>query len=199
VATRRPSTGVLVSLLLAGLVASVATAVVGFVLADIYRPQASGGFVTRAPEQVRRSVRWSDRHLWAGVASVVLSAVAAGAAAWRRSLLALACAVVAGSMGLVTLFTRELVAWDQLALESVTVGSDVTGYWTAAFGEDVLFVLVGGSEASQAAYGVILLVHLGAPVTGAAVLLTAAVTVLRARPGDRGATPVETHAGTAVA
>jgi len=190
---------VLVSLLVAGVLMAVVTAVAGFVLADVYRPGAPGGFVAHAPGQVRRSVQWSDRHFWAGVAFLVLSAASAGVAAWRRSLLAMACAVVAGSMALVTLFTRELVAWEQLALRSVTVSSDVTGYWTAAFGDDVLFVLVGGSEVSTGAYGALLLLHLGAPLIGAASLLTAAVAVLRARPGDRGATPVGTHAGTAAA
>ena len=70
-------------------------------------------------------------------------------------------------MSLVTVISRPAVEWDQLALSSVTVDSDIDGYWTAAFGDDVLFVLIGDVEVSQGDYGAVLVAHLAAPfVTG---------------------------------
>ena len=176
--TRRSGGDALVALLVVGAVAAVVTAVAGVVLADVYRPGHD------AP----RSDRWRDWQLWAGVACVLASLLAGVVAVRRRRLFVVACAGVAVLAALVTISTQELVAWDQLALRSVTVGTDVDGYWTAAFGGDVVFVLVGGSEVSQTTYAAV--VHLAAPVLGAAALVTAAVAVRRARAVEAAPAPV---------
>jgi hypothetical protein len=111
--------------------------------------------------------------------------VVVGMAARRRSVLVAAGAGGAALCVLVALVTSELVAWDQLGLSSVTVGTDISGYWTAAFGDDVRFVLVGGTEVSTGTYAAVLLVHLAAPVLGAMALIGAAVAARRTPPVER--------------
>jgi hypothetical protein len=161
----------LVGLLAVAAVAAVATAVLGLVLADVYRPQGQS------------SATWRDWHLATGVAMFLTSAAAGILGLVRRSALLSVCAAAATAAAVVTLVTRPLVAWDQLALRAVTVGTDVSGYWPAAFDDEVLFVLVGGAEASPGEYAVALVLHLGVPVLGAVALLVA--TAAAARSGRR--------------
>jgi len=96
-------------------------------------------------------------------------------------------------MSVVTMITRPLVEWDQLALRAVTVGSDVDGYWTAAFGDDVRFVLTRSTEVSQREYGAVLITHLAAPVVAAIALLIVGAVVRRVPAervtGEAGSTP----------
>ena len=193
--TSRSGNDILVAVLIVGLVAGVIAAAAGLVLAGIYRPHPPGGFLNRPPSEFRWTDRWRDVQLWAAVASFFASLLALALAARRRALSAAVLAGVAVLTAAVTLVTRELVAWDQLALRSVTVGTDVHGFWTAAFGGDVRFVLVEGSEVSQATYRAVLLVHLAAPVIGAIALLLAALAVRRAHPADVSPAPSETYAG----
>jgi hypothetical protein len=149
-------------------VAAVATAALGFVLADVYRPQDQGG-------------AWRNTHLVVSVAFLVGSATAAVVGVVsvtdgrrpRVPVLVPVCALVATVAAAVTLLTRSLVAWDFLGLRSVTVGTDVSGYWTPAFDDEVVIVLVGATEATPGEYAVALLAHLAAPVLGAAALVVA--------------------------
>lgn len=69
---------------------------------------------------------------------------------------------------------------------SVTDGSDSDGYWTAAFGDHVRFVIADGTEISQGEYAASLLMHLGAPVLGAATLTFVAMGLLRQSESSRG-------------
>ena len=46
-------------------------------------------------------------------------------------------------------FTGYLLPWDQLALYAVTVRTDMRGLVTAAFDDEVKFVLIGGVEIGQ--------------------------------------------------
>lgn len=193
--TRRPGSAVLMAALVTGFVAGLIAAAAGLVLADLYRPHPQAGFIARVPSELRQSDRWRDWHLWADVACFFASLLALALAARCRSLIVAICAAVAVLTAAVTLVTRELVAWDQLALRSVTAGTDLSGYWPAAFGDDVVFVLVDGSEVSQTTYAAVLLVHLAAPVLGAVALLTAAIAVRRAPPEDRAPEPVAPYAG----
>lgn len=169
---------------------AVAVGVVGFVLADIYRPHAPRAVIAELPGPVRRSDRWTDWHRIASAVLVVTAAVSLALAVAcvvgaggvvRRKVLVISAAVLAVVMSVVTVITRPLVEWDQLALSSVTVGSDVDGYWTAAFGGDVRFVLLGNTEVSQGEYGAVLAIHLAAPVVAAIALLFLGAVVGRAR------------------
>ena len=57
-------------------------------------------------------------------------------------------------------FPGYLLPWDQLGLWAVTVGTnDIDGAWFAAFSRDVRFILIGGTEVTQGAYRLWLLVH----------------------------------------
>jgi nitric oxide reductase large subunit len=134
-----------------GVAAALVATVAGLVLADTYRPHAPGFPVAELADPLRRSDQWTDWHriigavlVVAAVASLalVVALAARGKAAGRRKVLLIGAAAVAALTSAVTVITRPLVEWDQLALWSVTVGSDIDGYWTAAFGEDVRFVLV---------------------------------------------------------
>jgi hypothetical protein len=157
----------LVGVLATAAVAAVATAALGFVLADLYRPQGQS------------SATWRDWHLAAGVLFLLASASAAVVGLVRRAVLAAVCALVATVAALATLLTSPIVAWDLVGVRSVTVVTDVSGYWPAALDDEVVLVINGATELSPGEYAVALAVHLGAPVLGAAALVLATVVAAR--------------------
>ena len=72
-----------------------------------------------------------------------------------------------------TSFTGYLLPWDQLALRAVTIGSHFNGMWSAAFSDNIRFVLMGNSEITQSTLRTWFLVHafvLG-PALGAGLVL----------------------------
>ena len=56
-------------------------------------------------------------------------------------------------------YTGLLLPWDQLALWAVTVGTDYQGMLSAAFSDEVRFVLIDGVEISQTTLRMWFLVH----------------------------------------
>jgi quinol-cytochrome oxidoreductase complex cytochrome b subunit len=60
--------------------------------------------------------------------------------------------------GVAAWFTGSFLAWDQLALWSVTAGTNFTGA-RAVFRDEVKFVLVGTQEISPGSYATILAIH----------------------------------------
>jgi hypothetical protein len=168
-------------------VAAGVTAYAGAVLARTYRPARPGTPVYLLSPHAARSVVWVDRHRVASLLLLVLVVVAALLVTWvvvagraRWGTTTMVAVVMAAVAALATVVTRELVLFDQLALRQVTVGTDVAGYWTAAFDDEVLFALVDGAQVSQQAYATARLVHLAAPVVAAAALLVVAVGLVRA-------------------
>lgn len=185
-----------------GLATALVATVAGLVLADIYRPHAPGVPSAELPSALRRSDRWTDWHRISSAALVIAATVVLAlvvalvirgqVGGRRRNALLLGAAAVATLMSVVTVLTRPLVEWDQLAIWAVTVGSDIDGYWTAAFGGDVRFVLMGNTEVPQGEYGAVLIVHLVAPAIAAMALVVLGVTLVRRRGHD-----VQTEVGTA--
>lgn len=180
-----------------GISAAAATALVGFVLADVYRPTSPGLVSADLSDTLRQSGRWSDWHRLLSttlvvVAAVNLALVAAFVARAQGSVsrkgLLIAVAVVTLGMSVATAITTPLVQWDQLALLAVTVGTDVDGYWHAAFGDGVQFVLIGSTEVAQGDYAVALVAHMAAPVVSAVGFAVAAAVIRagRASPADGG-------------
>lgn len=161
-----------------GAVSAGITLVAGLVLADSYGPHAPGAEVFLLPRQVRDSDRWSDWHLAASVVFVI-AAIALLLVTWllrrrqTRTRTLLAMSAVGAAAAVVVLWTRPMVHWDQLALWAVAVGTNVSGYWYAAFDDGVRFVLIDGSEVSQGQYAPALIVHLVAPAVGLVVLIGA--------------------------
>lgn len=157
----------------AGAAAALVTAVAGFVLAESYRPGPS-------------AVAASD---WHRVGSVVLLASAVIGLALQFALAARGgvrrTAVVTSAVVLVlaalVVATKSRVEWDQIGLWAVVPNLDLSGYWTAAFGDEARFVLADGRELSQGAYATGLLVHLTAPVLCGALLLWEATKARGAR------------------
>ena len=156
----------------AALLCAVGTASAGIVLAGSYRPHAPGAEMALLPSGVRRSAAWVDWYVIGSSSMLVFAAVVVGVvvglrfsrpavSSGRAAMVASAVTVIAA---VVTVATRPLVQWDQLALWAVTTGSDVDGYWYAAFGDGVRFVLLGGRGLSQGRYAATLVVHLIAPV-----------------------------------
>jgi quinol-cytochrome oxidoreductase complex cytochrome b subunit len=100
---------------------------------------------------------------------------------WRKG----RAAVVAGPglaiLALAASFTGYLLPWDQLALWSVTVGSDLRGY-PAAFGGRVQFVLIGGSAITKATLWRWFIVH---TVVLSSLLILALVIAWHPRPVTR--------------
>ena len=170
-----------------GLVTAAATAGAGIVLAVTYRPHLPQGFGLAVSPEAVRSDQWSDLHLWAGLglmasAAIVLALLALSALGGRwlaRPLPMLSASMVAAVTAGLTLVTRSLVEWEQLALSAVTVGTNLAGYWTAAFGSGVEFVLVDGTEVSQGTYAVALVGHLAAPVVSGIALVAVGMMLLR--------------------
>jgi hypothetical protein len=169
----------------------------GVVLADIYRPHAPDAELALPPTGARRSDSWSD---WHQRVTVIFLLTATGVFVLveffvlrSTRLVGRRAVVVVGSASsataaLVTLVTRRLVEWDQLALTQVAPGSHIYGYWVAAFGDDVRFVLIGNTEVSQAHYALAVLTHLSAPMIGAVALVAVGSALFgssRATPDER--------------
>jgi hypothetical protein len=182
--------GALVVVAFAGVVTALAVTIVGIVLADVYRPHAPGVSAAELPDAIRRSDQLVDWHRFGSVVLVVTAVVcfvlvvaltARMSASARRKGLLIGAAAFAVVMSAVTMLTQPLVEWDQLALWAVTVESEIDGYWTAAFGGEVRFVLRGTTEVSQSEYAAVLVVHLAAPAIAAVVLLFVGAAFGRAR------------------
>jgi quinol-cytochrome oxidoreductase complex cytochrome b subunit len=92
--------------------------------------------------------------------------------------------VVAGTGVLVTAlaasFTGYLLPWDQLALWSVTVGSDIRGA-QATFRSEVKYILIGSREVSPSTYRFWAASHV---VLGVLVAATVVLVWLRSRARD---------------
>lgn len=174
------------ALIVIGLVAAVAAAWSGAVLADVYRPHAAGVELTDpGSRRVDVCTAWHLRATWVFLAAAIgcLAAVAwlVMRAALHRAVRVVAPAglLVASTAAVVILLTQRLVAYQQLALRSVTTGSHIQGYWFAAFDQDVLYLLVDGVEVAQDEYAPVLVAHLAAPVIGAIALVISGSALLR--------------------
>jgi cytochrome b6 len=142
-----------------------ALAATGVWLTFNYRPQASDAFPELAPPTGDLVVQ--DVHRWLAVALIPTVVAALGLVAtlllrqaprWRWRHVLLPIALVAA---LVASFTGFALPWDQLALESVTVGRRVAGYdwiWRAEPG--VRFVIVDGLQVSTGTMAALFVVHL---------------------------------------
>ncbi|HET9442134.1 MAG TPA: cytochrome b N-terminal domain-containing protein [Acidimicrobiales bacterium] len=125
--------------------------VTGVALLFVYRPTAAqswGDVVDLGPSVtvalvVRRVHQWATLLVIptaASLAVVVLARSLRGRDLGRWALAAgLAAVPVAAA------FTGLLLPWDQLALWAVTIGTDMSGY-RPLLGDEVRFVVVGGSE-----------------------------------------------------
>jgi hypothetical protein len=181
----RGLTLVVVAVAIAG---AAATSAAGVVLADVFRPHAPGVAQHLLPGMEQHSDRWSGWHRLAASVFLAGASVALPLLLWllhdakqavRHRAVVITASATALVMAVLTLATRVLVEWDQLALRSVTVGTDVSGYWFAGFGKDVLFILVDDHEITQREYVPALLAHLGAPIVGVVALVIVAVALLR--------------------
>lgn len=168
--------------------AAAGASVAGFVLADIFRPHALWVDLPSLPPAVQRSDRWTDWHQFASGLILASTAISFAVLLWlvygvKRVLIRKAVAIAASALSLVmaglTIITRPLVEWDQLALWSVTVGQDLGGYWLAGFDNKVRFVLIENQELSQGEYVQTLIVHLGAPIVGGVALMVVGAVLLR--------------------
>jgi quinol-cytochrome oxidoreductase complex cytochrome b subunit len=135
-------------------------------LSLFYRPPGQKAFnSTTTGPQFLHVVHW--------VAALLFLAVLVGLAvstvvAWTRTgPVAVGVVVVAVAL----LWTGTLLPWDQLALWAVTVGTNIRGFFTAAFDDQVKFVLIGGVEISRATLRAWFVVHAFVlPVAGVACL-----------------------------
>lgn len=155
-----------------------------------YRPSSSWGAIYAAESRATLSATVQGSHrivAWVTVATTVGLAVVCACEAlvrWegapRRPLVLLAGPALAVVVIAATL-TGNMVAWDQLALRSVTVGSDLSGYGPL-FGDEVLFALVGGAEVRTDTMRTWVLVHVAALPVAAAALVSVLVQRRGVRP-----------------
>jgi hypothetical protein len=166
----------------------------GIVLADSYLPHAPGVELADLSPSLRSVDTWSDRQLQAVMLSLVTALAALALVAWlahgparvaARPAAVYVCGAAAVAAAVGTLVTRGNVQWDQLALRSVTGGTDVSGYWFAAFDDDVRSVLVDDDEVSPGRYALVMVVHLAGPVVGAVAMAVAGTTLVRSLRRER--------------
>jgi len=175
----------------AGLAAAVVVEATAIWLFVRYRPTADGVDPAGLYPMARSTSTWTDVHQGAlvalvmGAVLVLLLAPAAAAEEGRGAARPVGVGLVAlvGVVGAaVGALTTRLVLWDQVALQTVTVGTDLSGWQLAAFDDRVRFVLIDGVEVSPGSYAIALVVHLAAPAVALAALLMAAVLVRRRPP-----------------
>lgn len=188
-----------IGLVVVGLMAAAGAAWSGFVLDHAYqptRPFADPGALTAAGRRSNDLIDWHQR---AALACLISALVALGLGVWqavtgersiRRQIAIFALLSSAAAGAAVTLATQRLVAWDQVGMWAVTVGTDVRGYRLAATGDQVRFVLIGNAEVSSGRYATVLLIHLAAPVVSAVALAVGGGLLLR-RPPARSTPEVE--------
>ena len=140
-------------------------AVTGVALFFLYRPsveQAWGdlGDATTSSVGIASALRLVHRlastfAFWTSVAvGVVLALGASARRRWTGPALGAGIALTT----VLASFTGYLLAWDQVALWAVKVGSTMRGY-TPLFGSQVRFVLIDGTEVSRGTMLWWLLVH----------------------------------------
>jgi quinol-cytochrome oxidoreductase complex cytochrome b subunit len=134
-------------------------------LSFFYRPFPPNGVPVSTAEAIH-TIHWVVAALF--VVTVVIL-VLATVVAWNRAWLpTLGLAAVIG----LSLWSGRRLPWDQLALRAVTVGTDFRGLVTAAFDDQVKFVIVGSREISQATIRAWFAMHaLLLPVVGAGLLV----------------------------
>jgi hypothetical protein len=161
-----------------------------------YRPSAADVDPALLDGTARSSATWLDVHQGAllvllGLLVVVLvtgpAVVAEGGRGPGRPVAAGLVALVGGIGAAVGALTTPLVAWDQVALDEVTVGADLGGWRLAAFDDRVRFVLVDGAEVAPGSYATALVVHLVAPAVTLAALVAIALLVRTVRRRGHGA------------
>lgn len=167
--------------------------VTGILLAWWYDPAWPGSVDALGPDQ-RMSRAFARLHVGSLIASVVTVALAlAVLLVNRRPRAEIAGAGVATIAALVAWLTWPLVAWDNVALTAVTVGSGMRGLWWPAFDDGIAFLLIGGAEIAQGTYRRWLLVHLAAPFVGL-VALGIAIRPRRSRPSPEQRAPAPADA-----
>ena len=141
------------------------TAAAAYADMEVLRSEVTLGLITR---WIHRTAAWLVLLLTA--AGVVTAAVQSG---WRRASPWAVLIPLTSAMG----FTGFLLPWNQLALWSITVGTNMTGF-TPVFGDNVRFVLLDGMEVSTTTLRTWLLIHilllplLAALVVGIAALVS---------------------------
>jgi hypothetical protein len=181
---------VVLAVITAALAAAVGAGATAVWLFARYRPSADGVDPVLLNEAARSTATWSDVHQGALVVllGLLVLALVAGPVAVAeegrgpgRPLAAGLVAVVGGAAAAVGALTSGPVAWDQVALDEVTVGTELGGWRLAALDDRVRFVLVDGAEVSQGTYAGVLAVHLVAPVVAVVALVVLALLVRAAR------------------
>lgn len=128
-----------------------------------YRPTVAAGSPIRAVAPLPADW-WRFVHRWSANLLVVLFAAWLGLAlvrAVRRPRAPARAIIAAGSMALAAggWVSGWMLPWDQLAMWSVTVGEDLTGYRMLRDDDRVRFVLVGATEVNLASLRAVLFVH----------------------------------------
>jgi quinol-cytochrome oxidoreductase complex cytochrome b subunit len=196
---------VLTALLVLVAVGFVVLLVTGVWLARYYAPASSwpdaAPDVARHVHRVRQAHRVAARTVvWLTIAA---AAVAVGrwwarravdgapaAAIARRRRIQAAWAGIVGAVATVgASITGYLLPWDQLALWSVTIGSDLRGYRAFFDGDKLRFAFVDGHEVSLGAMRTAFVLHVAvlAPGGAAAVAVVARSVWRRPRPPARNA------------
>jgi quinol-cytochrome oxidoreductase complex cytochrome b subunit len=136
-----------VTLLIVALILGVLV-VTGVMLVFSYRPDVPAAFaaVQHIPShsQTRTTHRIASQVLLPAFGCLAIAAT--GLALVRHRAGRLVAVVVAGLGVVAASVTGFLLPWDQLALNHVTVGENISGYGRILFGNDVKYVLLGSTE-----------------------------------------------------
>jgi len=169
--------------------------VTGVVLVFRYHPSVSAAFANPGVPHVSAHSPARTVHRVAALALIPafggLAIAAAGLALVRHRAWRLVPVVVAG-IGVVAAFLSGVVLpWDQLAIRTVTVGTDIRGYGRILFGHDVKYVLVGNTEIGPSSFARWFWVHV---VVTALIIVVSLVIVARHATDDTQDPEVRTSA-----
>jgi quinol-cytochrome oxidoreductase complex cytochrome b subunit len=136
----------------------VAVTVSGVWLYLNYQPTAATAFSDIG--STNRSVQWQAGHRVSSIVSAVALLICSGVVAvrygMRRRLYGLATVVVFA----IAAYSGSFLPWDQMALQAITVGTNMSGFSAIFDQEDITFLLIDGSEVSVASLRRWLVAHL---------------------------------------
>jgi quinol-cytochrome oxidoreductase complex cytochrome b subunit len=122
--------------------------VTGVMLVFGYRPDVTAAYALTqglpSHSHARSIHRLASQLLFPAFGGLAIAA--SGLALVRHRARRLVPVVIAGVAVLIATFTGFVLPWDQLALNRVTVGTNVTGYRMILFDSNVKYVLVGNTE-----------------------------------------------------
>jgi quinol-cytochrome oxidoreductase complex cytochrome b subunit len=160
--------------------------VTGLWLTFRYRPDRAEAYANvQSLEHGKPLLTMRHAHLVAtwllAFAGLVLGVASFGLFVVRKRWVALSLPLFGALLAFIAAVSGLLLPWDQIALNSVTVGSNIEGYTKILGNDNVKYVIVGRTEIEPNAFVAWFWTHVGATVAVVAVLAATAFVMRRRR------------------